>query len=215
MACEALLCLIKPFLIALLFSCLLSKASELSSPSSNPVSPLFRKGGETFLGFPNSTHSISKSLQTGDSQTLQSLPSSPTWAGKGWNPIKLHPNPHKAPSPNPQGCSGNSSRWQLSSSPARTSLFAPPGPVFTCISAGAAAASPHSLLRPVAETLLAPDSCNAAQGKASRALGLAVRMQLSFTSRSSSLPVTPALCRTPHCCFGDAGECPAQVTKRC
>lgn len=95
----------------------------------------------------------------------------PTWAGKGWNPIKLHPNPHKAPSPNPQGCSGNSSRWQLSSSPARTSLFAPPGPVFTCISAEAAAASPHSPLRPLAETLLAPDSCNAAQGKASRALG--------------------------------------------
>lgn len=48
MGCEALLCLIKPFLIALLF-CLLSKASELSSPSSNPVSSLFRKGGKPFL----------------------------------------------------------------------------------------------------------------------------------------------------------------------
>lgn len=105
MGCEALLCLMKPFLIALLFSCLLSKASELSSALLLPTKfpPCSEKGEKTFSGFPNSNHCISKSLQTGDSQTLQSLPSSPTWAGEGWNPREQHPNPQQSSEPKPPG----------------------------------------------------------------------------------------------------------------
>lgn len=128
MGCEALLCPIKPFPIALLCSCLPAKASELSRAL---LPTEFQKRGSL-------NHCISEYLHRGDSHTLQSLPSSSTWAGQGCNPTKLHPNPQPWSEPKPPN-SANSSRWA-----GMSSLFSPAGPAFP-IPPGAA--SPHSLLR--------------------------------------------------------------------
>lgn len=93
MGCEALLCPIKPFPIALLCSCLPAKASELSSAL---LPTEFQKRGSL-------NHCISEYLHRRDSHTLQSLPSSSTWAGQGCNPTKLHPNPQPWSEPKPPG----------------------------------------------------------------------------------------------------------------
>lgn len=154
MGYEALLYLIKPFLIALLFSCLASKASELSSALLLPTkfAPSSKQGTTQPLY-------CKKPFKQVFHRHCSHCHPHPQGQGRAVTPQSCTPTLSKGQCPNHQGCSGNSSRW------AGQQLTRNDQPVLTSFSPGAAAGSPHSLLRPGAETLLAPHSLQFCLGK--------------------------------------------------